>query len=77
MRSGIFESLSGLHQFDLLKTFLERPGRVLRMDPKPGIEYDLPARVTVVVSVVPISATPDSMSTTAPARDTMAQRRPQ
>jgi serine/threonine-protein kinase len=50
-------------------------GRVLRMDPRPGAAYDLPAPVTVVVSAPPPGAVPDS--TSAAPRDTSAQRRTQ
>jgi beta-lactam-binding protein with PASTA domain len=50
-------------------------GRVLRMEPRPGAAYDLPARVTVVVSAAAPAVTPDSAS--AAPRDTSTQRRTQ
>jgi serine/threonine-protein kinase len=58
-------------------------GRVLRMEPKPGSEYDLPERVTIVVSTRPVIAPADSTGVVpgvAPGAvpgDTSAQRRTQ
>jgi eukaryotic-like serine/threonine-protein kinase len=52
---------------------LGEAGRVLRMEPKPGVEYSLPARVTIVVSIAPLPAVPDSLHPAS--QDTSTQKK--